>query len=107
MITKQPGLRRIRTVALCLEMCRLKSFLVRMYYAEGLSHLPLFSAQPRFHNFIERLVTTTNDVIITRSRKISVSSKARRTEPRMSPVTLAWSVSQRASRDLNVQAAIE
>ncbi|KAH9998775.1 hypothetical protein BJV77DRAFT_980421 [Russula vinacea] len=58
----------------------------------------LVSTRPKFRNLIERLVTTTDEVISTHSRE---------TQPRISPVTLAWSVSQRASRDINVQAAIE
>ncbi|KAI0270895.1 hypothetical protein BGY98DRAFT_230897 [Russula aff. rugulosa BPL654] len=41
------------------------------------------------------------------SRDISASPEAQRTQSRMSPVTLAWSVSQRASCSINIQAAIE
>jgi len=72
------------------------------------SHLTLFSVQPKFRDLIVRLVATTDEVIIGHySRNVSTSSEAQRTQSRMSPVTLAWSVSQRASRDINVQAAIE
>jgi hypothetical protein len=71
------------------------------------SHLTLFSAQPRFGDLIVKLVATTDEVIIGHSRNIPASSEAQRTQPRISPVTLAWSVSQRASRGINVQAAIE
>ena len=53
---------------------------------------------------IAKLVATTDEVI---NGHISASSKAQGTESRMSPVTLAWSVSQRASLGINVQAAIE
>jgi hypothetical protein len=67
----------------------------------------LFSAQPRLRNFIEKLVTTTDEVIVAHSRNISSSSEAQRTQPRILPVALAWSVSQRASRDINIQATIE
>ena len=71
------------------------------------SHLILFSAQPRFRDLIVKLVATTNDVIIGHSCDISASPEAQRTQSRMSPVTLAWSVSQRASCSINIQAAIE
>jgi hypothetical protein len=71
------------------------------------SHLTLFSAQPRFHDLIDKLVATTDEVIIAHSRNISASSGAQRTQPRMSPVTLAWSVSQRASRSIKIQTTIE
>ena len=62
------------------------------------SRVALFSARSKFRNLIERLVTTTDEVI---------SAHSRETQPRISPVTLAWSVSQRTSRDINVQGAIE
>jgi hypothetical protein len=69
------------------------------------SHLTLFSA--RFRDLLVKLVATTDEVIIGHSHNISASSEAQRSQLRISPVTLAWSVSQRASRDINVQAAIE
>jgi hypothetical protein len=70
--------------------------------------MPCFvSAQPKFRNFIEQLVKTTDDVIIAPLRNISVSSERQRTQSRIFPVALAWSVSQRASRDIKIQAAIE
>jgi hypothetical protein len=68
---------------------------------------PLFPAQPKFRNLINKLVATTDDAIIAHPRNISASSEAQRTQLRLSPVSLAWSVSQRASRDINVQAAVE
>jgi hypothetical protein len=67
---------------------------------------PLFPAQPKFRHLIDKLVATT-DGVITHTRNISAPSEAQRTQPRLSPVSLAWSVSQRASRDINVRAAIE
>jgi hypothetical protein len=67
----------------------------------------LFPAQPKFRHLINKLVAKTDGVIIAHSRNISAPSEAQRTQPRLSPVSLAWSVSQRASRDINVQAAIE
>jgi hypothetical protein len=75
--------------------------------AEGLSNLTLFLAQPRLRDLIVKLVATTDEVIIAHSRNISASSEAQRTQPRMSLVPLAWSVSQRASRDINILTAIE
>ena len=68
--------------------------------------LTLFSAQPRFRDLIDKLVATTDGVIIghSNSRNMSALSKPQRTK---SPVTLAWSVSQRASLSINIQAAIE
>jgi len=68
---------------------------------------PLFPAQPRFRHLINKLVTTTDVAIIAHSRNVSAPSKAQRTQSRSSAVPLAWSVSQRASRDINVQATIE
>ena len=68
---------------------------------------PLFPAQPKFRYLIHKFVSTTDEVIVTHSRNISAPSEAQRTQPRLSPVSLAWSVSQRASRDINVQATIE
>jgi hypothetical protein len=71
----------------------------------------LFSAQPRFGDLIDKLVATTDEVIYDQSSNISASSEAQtlpqRTQSRMSPVTLAWSVSQRASRGINIQTTIE
>ena len=66
---------------------------------------PLFPAKPMFRDLINKLVATTDGVIIAHSRNISAPSEAQRS--RLSPVPLAWSVSQRASRSINVQAAIE
>ena len=66
-----------------------------------------FPAQPKFRHLINKLVATTDGVIIAHSHGISAPSGVQRTQPRLSPVSLAWSVSQRASRDINVQAAIE
>ena len=68
---------------------------------------PLFLAQPKFRHLINKLVATTDGVIIAHSRNISAPSETQRARPRLSPVSLAWSVSQRASRDIKVQAAIE
>ena len=68
---------------------------------------PLFPAQPKYRHLINKLVTTTDRVITAHSRNMSAPSEAQKTQPRLSPVSLAWSVSQRASRDINVQAAIE
>ena len=71
------------------------------------SPLGLFSAQPKFHDYIEKLAITTDQVITAHSRNISASPGVQRTQPGIFPVTLAWSVSQRASRDINIQASIE
>ena len=68
---------------------------------------PLFPAQAKFRHLINKLVAKTDGVIIAHSRNVSAPSEAQRTQPRLSPVPLAWSVSQRASREINVQAAIE
>jgi hypothetical protein len=73
----------------------------------AVSRPSLSSAQSTFRNLIEKLVTTTDEVIIAHSRNTSTPSEPQRTHPQISPVTLAWSVSQRASRDINIQAAIE
>lgn len=71
------------------------------------SHLTLYSAQPGFGDLIVKLVATTHKVITGHSYDISVSSEAQRTESQMSPVALAWSVSQRVSRVIKVDATIE
>src|SRR6266436_4670095 len=64
---------------------------------------PLFLAQQKFRHLINKLVATTDGEIISHSRNISAPSEAQRT-PRLSPASLAWSVSQRASRGINIQA---
>ena len=68
--------------------------------------LTLFSAQPRFRDLIDKLVATTDGVIIghSHSPNMSTLSESQRTK---SPVTLAWSVSQRASLGINIRAAVE
>jgi hypothetical protein len=71
------------------------------------SETPLFPAQPRFRDLINKLVATTDGMIIAHSRKIAASSEAQRAQPRMSLVPLVWSVSQRVSRDINILTAIE
>jgi hypothetical protein len=81
------------------------SFVVYVGYKGCLT--PLFPAKSKFRHLINKLVATTDGVIIAHSRSISAPSEAQRTQPRLSPVPLAWSVSQRASREINVQAAIE
>lgn len=90
------------------EMCRPRSSLVILLLyvscSKVVSHLTLFSAQPRFGDMIAKLVATTDEVI---NGHITASSKAQSTKSRMSPVTLAWSVSQRASRGIKVQATVE
>ena len=62
------------------------------------------SAQPKFRDLIDKLVATTDEVIISRNTS---ASEVQRSQSRMSPVTLAWSVSQRASRDINIQTAMQ
>lgn len=57
-----------------------------------------------FRDLIDNVVATTDEVIIASSRNISASSA--HGAQRVFPVTLAWSVSQRASRDINIEAAI-
>jgi hypothetical protein len=67
----------------------------------------LFPAQPKFRHLINRLVAKTDEVIIAHSRNVSAPSEAQRAQPRLSPMSLAWSVSQRSSLDIDVQATIE
>jgi len=69
----------------------------------------IVSTQPksRYRHLINKLVQTTDRLVIAHSPKITASSEAQRTQPRMTLVPLAWSVSQRASRDINILAAIE
>ncbi len=98
-------------VALCSATCAQRLFLVFILsyalHRRVVSRLPLFLAQPGFRYLINKLVATTDGVIIAHSRNIAASSEAQRSQPRLSPVSLAWSVSQRASLDINVQATIE
>jgi len=109
MRTKELGLRR--TVVLCSEMCRPILFLVvilsHALERKVVSRLALFSADPSFRDLMDNLVATTDKVINASSRNISASSGAQRTQQRVFPATLAWSVSQRASRGINIEAAIE
>jgi len=71
------------------------------------SHLTLFSVQPRFRDLILKLVATTDEIIVGHPRNIFALSEAQRSQLQMSPVTIAWSASQRVSRDINLEAAIE
>ena len=71
------------------------------------SHLTLFSAQPGFGDLIVHLVATTDWVIFGHTHYLSVSSEAQRAELQITSVRLAWSVSQRVSRDIKVEATIE
>ncbi|KAI0276097.1 hypothetical protein BGY98DRAFT_736933 [Russula aff. rugulosa BPL654] len=67
----------------------------------------IVSTRPRFRDLTDKLVQTTDGLILAHSRKVAASSEAQRSQPRMSLVPLAWSVSQRASRDINILTAIE
>ena len=78
-----------------------------VFFGEVVSRRALFSAQPRFRDLTDKLVQTTDGLIVAHSRKVAASSEAQRLQPRMSLVPLAWSVSQRASRDINILTAIE
>jgi hypothetical protein len=73
----------------------------------AVSHPTLFSARPGFRDLIVKLVAITDGVITDHSRNISGPSEGQKIQSRMSPVALAWSVSQRVSRSINIQAAIE
>ena len=99
------------SVALCLEVCEPRSFQVIILsfvlHVRVILRPRLFSAQPTFRNFIEQLVKTVDDVIITSLRNVSVSPERQRSQSRIFPVALAWSVSQRANRNIKIQAAIE
>ena len=99
------------SVALCLEVCEPRSFQVIILsfvlHVRVVLRPRLFSAQPAFRTYIDQLVKTVDDVIINSLRNVSVSPERQRTLSRIFPVALAWSVSQRASRDIKIQAAIE
>ena len=60
-----------------------------------------------FRYLVNKLVATADGAIIAHSRSIFAPTEAQRTQPRLLPVSLVWSVSQRTSRDINVQATIE
>ena len=80
--------------------------LLYVYSSERLSYA-LFSARQGFHDLIDKLVQTTDRLIVAHSHKTAVPFEAQRTQPRMFLVPLAWSVSQRASRGINILTAIE
>ena len=82
------------------------SFVCVAYKGHPTSLFP-FPAQPKSRRLINELVATTDGVIIAHARSISAPSGGQRAQPRSSPASLAWSVTQRTSRDINVQAAIE
>lgn len=63
-----------------------------------------FLVGPRFIDLIDKLVTKTNVVINAHSHHARALSEA---QLRMSLVSLAWSVSQRASCDVTIRAVIE
>jgi hypothetical protein len=50
---------------------------------------------------------TTDQLIVAHSRDTLRLSRAQKAQSRMSPVLLAWSISQRVSHDVIMQAAIE
>lgn len=112
--TKVLGLRHPRSakssVALCWELCWPSLFLVidlsYVLHGKVVLRLPLLSAQPRFRNLIKKLGTTTYEIILA-PRNISVMSESQRAQSRIFPVTLPWSVSHRASRDINIQTDIK
>ena len=82
-------------------MCGTSLFLVSIFFTCivcDVSRVALFSARSKFRDLIKKLVTTTDEVINAHSRE---------TQSQIPPVTLAWSVSQRTSRDINIQATIE
>ena len=115
------GLRHLRgaksSVALCLEVCEPRSFQVIILsfvlHVRVVLRLRLLPAQPTFRIFIEQLVRTTDDLIIASGRPRDTDilreelPERQRTLTRIFPGVLAWSVSQRASRDIKIQAAIE
>ena len=63
-------------------------------------------ADSKFGYLIGNLVVKMNRVMTTHSRNTPVSPRSQKQYP-MSPVLLAWSLSQRASRDAIIQATIE
>jgi hypothetical protein len=62
---------------------------------------------PKFGDLIENLIATTTRVIIAHPSRALASPKAQKVQLPMSPVLLAWSVSQRASHDVIIRATIE
>ncbi|KAI0285618.1 hypothetical protein BC826DRAFT_1179012 [Russula brevipes] len=67
----------------------------------------MVSARPAFRNLIDSLTGTTDRAIVTHPCNAPASSEARNAHAQISPVLLAWSASQRTSRDIIVRAAIE
>jgi hypothetical protein len=81
---------------------------VCVFFGVVVSRRTLFSARPRFRDLTDKLVQTTDRLILAHySRGISAPFEEQRSQPRLSPVSLVWSVSQRASRDINIKTAIE
>ncbi|KAI0246863.1 hypothetical protein BJV78DRAFT_97371 [Lactifluus subvellereus] len=69
----------------------------------------IVSTRSGFDDFISRLFTTTHRLVAADSLNATVpstSSEPQRGTPQISPVALAWSIAQRVSRDVKLQASI-
>jgi len=88
--------------AVCERSCR-------SWFNESIGDVPaaIVSTEPVFGSLINKLITTTDQLIIAHSCNTLELSKAQKAQSRMSPVLFAWSISQRASHDVIMQAAIE
>ncbi|KAH9968483.1 hypothetical protein BGW80DRAFT_654975 [Lactifluus volemus] len=69
----------------------------------------IVSSEPGFGDFISKLVETTHRLVAAdphNATALSSSFEAQRSRAQISPVSLAWSIAQRVSRDVNIQASI-
>ena len=80
---------------------------VCVFFGEVVSRRSSFPARPRFRDLTDKLVETTDRLILAHSHKIAASSETQTIQPRMSLVPLAWSVAQRASCGINILTAME
>lgn len=68
------------------------------------------TAKSGFSDLIAKLITTTHKLIMADPRNTiipSASSETRVANPQIAPVPLVWSIAQRTSHDLIIQASIE
>jgi hypothetical protein len=68
-----------------------------------------FTAEPGFGDLISKLVETTHRLVAAdplNATAISNLFEAQRSRAQISPVSLAWSIAQSVSRDVNLQASI-
>ena len=89
-------------------MYQQSSFLVITFTFFGmtLGH-HLFAAMPQYSALINNLTVTTDRFIMGSRAAPSSRSSSQGAKSRIAPAPLTWSVAQRASQDISIQASIE